>query len=77
MGLKDEEKKAGESSEEPKGQGLSRKNSHSSLSPTEDEDEDEDKKLELGPMIALKEQLEKDKVLISLVIIISYIYYNN
>ncbi|KAF3571123.1 hypothetical protein F2Q69_00060710 [Brassica cretica] len=32
----------------------------SSLSRTED-DEDEDKNLELGPMIALKEQLEKDK----------------
>ncbi|CAF2108475.1 unnamed protein product, partial [Brassica oleracea] len=44
-----------------KGHGtLSRNNSHSSLSPTED-DEDEDKNLELGPMIALKEQLEKDK----------------
>ncbi|KAF8081396.1 hypothetical protein N665_0889s0013 [Sinapis alba] len=62
MGLKDEENKAEESSEDPKGQGtLSRKNSHSSLCPTEDDEEDEDKKLELGPMIALKEQFEKDK----------------
>ncbi|XP_013603324.1 rho GDP-dissociation inhibitor 1-like isoform X1 [Brassica napus] len=61
MGLKDEDKKIEKSSEEPKGHGtLSRNNSHSSLSPTED-DEDEDKNLELGPMIALKEQLEKDK----------------
>lgn len=69
MVLKDEEKKAEESLEEPKGHALSRKNSHSSLSPTEDDDEDEDRTLELGPMIALKEQLEKDKVLISLVVI--------
>ncbi|KAG2323698.1 hypothetical protein Bca52824_006426 [Brassica carinata] len=62
MGLKDEENKAEESSEDPKGQEtVSRKNSHSSLCPTEDDEEDEDKKLELGPMIALKEQLEKDK----------------
>lgn len=68
MVLKDEEK-AGESSEDPKGQGLSRKNSHSSMCPTDDDEEEEDKKLELGPMIALKEQLEKDKVLISLVMI--------
>ncbi|XP_013603325.1 rho GDP-dissociation inhibitor 1-like isoform X2 [Brassica napus] len=61
MGLKDEDKKIEKSSEEPMGHGtLSRNNSHSSLSPTED-DEDEDKNLELGPMIALKEQLEKDK----------------
>ncbi|KAG5388506.1 hypothetical protein IGI04_030047 [Brassica rapa subsp. trilocularis] len=37
-------------------------NSESSLSPTEDDDDDdEDRKPELGPMIALKEQLEKDK----------------
>lgn len=63
MGLKDENNKAEESAEDPKGQGtLSRKNSHSSLCPTEDDEEDEDKKLELGPMIALKEQFEKDKV---------------
>lgn len=62
MGLKDEDKKIEKSSEEPMGHGtLSRNNSHSSLSPTED-DEDEDKNLELGPMIALREQLEKDKV---------------
>ncbi|XP_010493686.1 PREDICTED: rho GDP-dissociation inhibitor 1-like [Camelina sativa] len=63
MGLKDEENKAEGSSEEPKGQGLSRKNSHSSICPTDDDDEEEeeDKKLDLGPMIALKEQLEKDK----------------
>lgn len=63
MGLEDEKKKgeaSGETSE--KEIGLSRKNSQSSLSPTEDDEEDEDKKLELGPMIALKEQLEKDKV---------------
>ncbi|CAN6902227.1 unnamed protein product [Brassica oleracea var. botrytis] len=62
MVLKEEEKKAEETSEDQKGKGtLSRKNSHSSLCPTDDDDEDEDKKLELGPMIALKEQLEKDK----------------
>ncbi|KAG2319998.1 hypothetical protein Bca52824_013211 [Brassica carinata] len=62
MGFKDEDKKAKKSSEEPKGHGtLSRSNSHSSFSPTEDDDEDEDKNLELGPRIALKEQLEKDK----------------
>lgn len=64
MGLEDEKNKgeaSGETSE--KELGLSRKNSESSLSPTEDDEEDEDKKLELGPMIALKEQLEKDKVL--------------
>ena len=66
MVLKEEEKKAEETSEDQKGKGtLSRKNSHSSLCPTDDDDEDEDRKLELGPMIALKEQLEKDKVLIS------------
>ncbi|KAG2300958.1 hypothetical protein Bca52824_037430 [Brassica carinata] len=62
MVLKEEENIAGESSEDQKGKGvLSRKNSHGSLCPTDDDDEDEDKKLELGPMIALKEQLEKDK----------------
>lgn len=62
MGLEDE-KKGGEASGETseKETGLSRKNSDSSLSPTEDDDEDE-KKPQLGPMIALKEQLEKDKV---------------
>ncbi|KAG2259907.1 hypothetical protein Bca52824_079201 [Brassica carinata] len=66
MVLKEEENIAGESSEDQKGKGvLSRKNSHGSLCPTDDDDEDEDKKLELGPMIALKEQLEKDKVWIS------------
>ncbi|KAJ4877360.1 Immunoglobulin E-set superfamily protein [Raphanus sativus] len=61
MGLEDE-KKGGEASGETseKETGLSRKNSDSSLSPTEDDDEDE-KKPQLGPMIALKEQLEKDK----------------
>lgn len=69
MGFRNEDKKAEESSEEPKGQSLSRKNSHNSLCLTEDEEEDEDGKLELGPMIALKEQLEKDKVLIALVMI--------
>ncbi|KAF8111107.1 hypothetical protein N665_0076s0106 [Sinapis alba] len=58
----EEKKKAEETSEDQKGKGsLSRKNSHGSLCPTDDDDEDEDKKLELGPMIALKEQLEKDK----------------
>ncbi|CAA7029079.1 unnamed protein product [Microthlaspi erraticum] len=62
MGFRNGDKKAEESSEEPKGQSLSRKNSHNSLYLTEDEEEeDEDRKLELGPMIALKEQLEKDK----------------
>lgn len=65
MGLEDEKKKgeaSGETSE--KEIGLSRKNSTSSLSPTEDDDEDDrdDRKPELGPMIALKEQLERDKV---------------
>ncbi|CAH8389027.1 unnamed protein product [Eruca vesicaria subsp. sativa] len=61
MGLKDEDKKAEMSSEEPKGHvTFSRNNSHSSMSPTED-DEEEDRNLELGPMIALREQLEKDK----------------
>ncbi|ESQ29152.1 hypothetical protein EUTSA_v10023681mg [Eutrema salsugineum] len=61
MGLEDGKKEGGETSE--KEIGLSRKNSESSLSPTEDDEEDdhEDKKPVLGPMIALKEQLEKDK----------------
>ncbi|XP_010418240.1 PREDICTED: rho GDP-dissociation inhibitor 1-like [Camelina sativa] len=59
----DDEKNEGEASGETseKEIGLSRQNSQSSLSPTEDDEDDEDKKLQLGPMIALKEQLEKDK----------------
>ncbi|WZY87303.1 rho GDP-dissociation inhibitor 1 isoform X1 [Brassica napus] len=63
MGLEDE-KKGGEASGETSDREnrLSRMNSESSLSPTEDDDDDdEDRKPELGPMIALKEQLEKDK----------------
>lgn len=44
------------------GHGMSRKNSESSICPTEDEEDDEERKLDLGPRIALKEQLEKDKV---------------
>ncbi|KAF2569080.1 hypothetical protein F2Q68_00025754 [Brassica cretica] len=62
MGLKDE-KKGGEASGETSDREnrLSRMNSESSLSPTEEDDDDEDRKPELGPMIALKEQLEKDK----------------
>ncbi|XP_021895238.1 rho GDP-dissociation inhibitor 1 isoform X1 [Carica papaya] len=43
------------------GHGMSRKNSESSICPTEDEEDDEERKLDLGPRIALKEQLEKDK----------------
>ena len=62
MVLEDEMKKGEASGETSEKMGLSRKNSGSSLSPTEDDEEDEDKKLELGPMIALKEQLERDKV---------------
>ncbi|CAA7022630.1 unnamed protein product [Microthlaspi erraticum] len=65
MGLEDDDMKKGEASGETseKETGLSRKNSVSSLSPTEDDDEDDrdDRKPELGPMIALREQLEKDK----------------
>ncbi|CAH8256117.1 unnamed protein product [Arabidopsis lyrata] len=61
MVLEDEKKKGEASGETSEKIGLSRKNSESSLSPTEDDEEDDDKKLELGPMIALKEQLEKDK----------------
>ncbi|XP_010473464.1 PREDICTED: rho GDP-dissociation inhibitor 1-like [Camelina sativa] len=59
----DDDKKEGEASGETseKDIGLSIQNSQSSLSPTEDDEDDEDKKLQLGPMIALKEQLEKDK----------------
>lgn len=64
MVLEDEKKKGEASGETSEKIGLSRKNSESSLSPTEDDEEDDDKKLELGPMIALKEQLEKDKVLL-------------
>ncbi|KAG2328604.1 hypothetical protein Bca4012_037677 [Brassica carinata] len=62
MGPEDEKKK-GEASGEisDREHRLSRMNSESSLSPTEDDEEDEDRKPELGPMIALKEQLEKDK----------------
>ena len=58
MGLDDENKKgeaSGETSDRENR--LSRMNSESSLS-----EEDEERKPELGPMIALKEQLEKDKV---------------
>ncbi|CAN8245227.1 unnamed protein product [Cochlearia groenlandica] len=60
MGFEDE-KKEGETSE--KESGLSRKNSDNSLSPTEDDEEDDHdhNKPELGPMVALREQLEKDK----------------
>ncbi|WZZ85878.1 hypothetical protein YC2023_114457 [Brassica napus] len=57
MGLDDENKKgeaSGETSDRENR--LSRMNSESSLS-----EEDEERKPELGPMIALKEQLEKDK----------------
>ncbi|CAD5316085.1 unnamed protein product [Arabidopsis thaliana] len=61
MVLEDEMKKGEASGETSEKMGLSRKNSGSSLSPIEDDEEDEDKKLELGPMIALKEQLERDK----------------
>lgn len=63
MALEDEKKKgeaSGETSDRENT--LSRMNSESSLSPTEDDEEDEERKPELGPMIALKEQLEKDKV---------------
>lgn len=65
MGPEDEKKK-GETSGETSDREhrLSRMNSESSLSPTEDDEEDEDRKPELGPMIALKEQLEKDKVFV-------------
>ena len=58
MGLDDENKKgeaSGETSDRENR--LSGMNSESSLS-----EEDEERKPELGPMIALKEQLEKDKV---------------
>ncbi|KAF2532548.1 hypothetical protein F2Q70_00032206 [Brassica cretica] len=61
MGLDDENKKgeaSGETSDRENR--LSRMNSESSLS-----EEDEERKPELGPMIALKEQLEKDKRLSS------------
>ncbi|XP_010533780.1 PREDICTED: rho GDP-dissociation inhibitor 1-like [Tarenaya hassleriana] len=66
MGLIDEEKRevSGEKeNNEGMGHGISRKNSESSISAHENDDEEDDdvKKIELGPMIALKEQLEKDK----------------
>jgi Rho GDP-dissociation inhibitor len=56
--------------DEPKSGGISRKMSESSLYATDQEEEDDDesheRKIELGPQYTLKEQLEKDKVCLSL-----------
>lgn len=52
--------------DEPKTGGISRQMSDGSVCPTEEEEEDEERKIELGPQYTLKEQLEKDKVALSL-----------
>lgn len=51
--------------DEPESGGISRKMSESSICATEEEDDDEERKIELGPQYTLKEQLEKDKVCLS------------
>lgn len=74
MGFDDKEKGAAgddtdtsrvhEESGDEGGGTLNRYKSESSIAATEDEEDDEDRKIELGPQCTLKEQLEKDKVLI-------------
>lgn len=57
-----------ESGDEEKGGTLRRYRSESSIAATEDEDDDEERKIELGPQCTLKEQLEKDKVGVCLIV---------
>lgn len=61
------ESKAAPNEEENQTAAITRKLSEASLTATEDEEEDgEERELELGPQRTLKEEFEKDKVMIFL-----------